>query len=91
MNDLIELVSIEMPKLLERISDFYDENNAESFKKEIHKLKSSITIFGVARGKELIYEMETEISETHSLDNIEDKMNELLEISFKLLKELANI
>ena len=91
VNDLIELVSIEMPKLLERISDFYDENNAESFKKEIHKLKSSITIFGVARGKELIYEMETEISETHSLDNIEDKMNELLEISFKLLKELANI
>ena len=91
VNDLIELVSIEMPKLLERISDFYDENNAESFKKEVHKLKSSITIFGVARGKELIYEMETEISETHSLDNIEDKMNELLEISFKLLKELANI
>ena len=31
--------------------------------------------------------MEAEISETHSLD----KMNELLEISFKLLKELANI
>jgi CheY-like chemotaxis protein len=91
VNDLIELVSIEMPKLLERISDFYDENNAESFKKEVHKLKSSITIFGVARGKELIYEMENEISETHTLDNIEDKMNELLEISFKLLKELANI
>jgi CheY-like chemotaxis protein len=91
VNDLIELVSIEMPKLLERISDFYDDNNAESFKKEIHKLKSSITIFGVARGKELIYEMETQISETHSLENIEDKMNELLEISFKLLKELANL
>ena len=91
VNDLIELVSIEMPKLLERISDFYEDNNAESFKKEIHKLKSSITIFGVARGKELIYEMETEISETHSLENIEDKMNELLEISFKLLKELANL
>ncbi len=91
VNDLIELVSIEMPKLLERISDFYEDNNPESFKKEIHKLKSSITIFGVARGKELIYEMENEISETHSLDNIEDKMNELLEISFKLLKELANL
>jgi hypothetical protein len=35
--------------------------------------------------------METEISETHSLDNIEDKMNELLQISFKLLKKLINI
>jgi len=35
--------------------------------------------------------METEISETHSSDNIEDKMNELLQISFKLLKELINI
>ena len=91
VNDLIELVSIEMPKLLERISDFYEENNAESFKKEIHKLKSSITIFGVVRGKELIYEMESQISDTHSLENIEDKMNELLEISFKLLKELANL
>ena len=91
VNDLIELVSIEMPKLLDRISDFYEDDNAESFKKEIHKLKSSITIFGVARGKELIYEMETQISETHTLENIEDKMNELLEISFKLLKELANL
>jgi len=80
-----------MPKQLERVSDFYEENNPESFKKEIHKLKSSITIFGVTRGKELIYEMENEIAETHSLDNIEDKMNELLEISFKLLKELANL
>ncbi len=91
VNDLIELVSIEMPKLLERISDFYEDDNPESFKKEIHKLKSSITIFGVVRGKELIYEMETEISETHSLANVETKMNELLEISFKLLKELANL
>lgn len=88
--ELVELVSTEIPKLLGRILDFYELKNAESFKKEIHKLKSSITIFGIDRGKELIYEMESSISETHSLEGMEHKLKELQLICNQLLIELKN-
>gem|GEM_PF-7110492 len=85
MNDL---VIIQIPKLLIRIDDFNESNNFESFKKEIHKLKSSITIFGVNRAKELIYEMEMSISETKYLLGTSLKLNELKETYAALLVEL---
>lgn len=88
--ELVELVSTEMPKLLNRIMDFHELKNAESFKKEIHKLKSSITIFGIDRGKQLIYEMESNISETASLEGVDFKLKELQLICNQLLFELKN-
>lgn len=89
--ELIDIVLVEMPKLLAVILEHNADRNSVLLRKEIHKLKASITIFGLVKGQELIFEMENILDETNSVEGIQDSLKELDEICSVLLTELGKI
>ena len=91
VKELIGIVSVEMPKSLELINQFYSDELAIPLRKEIHKLKASITIFGIIEGRDLIYEMEDWIDENNTVNGLESNIISLNNLCLKLLKELKSI
>jgi PAS domain S-box-containing protein len=87
MKELLEVVRVEMPKSLLSIEKYYSNENALELRREIHKLKASITIFGIGRGQDLIFQMETKIDETDSVNGIGNSLTELIGICSLLLEE----
>lgn len=89
--ELIEIVSVEMPKSLKNIKRYNEDKNAILLRKEVHKLKASITIFGIVKCQELIYEVENSLDETNSVDEVQSKLIEINEICLILLEEMKKI
>ncbi len=88
IRELVEIVSVELPKSLKIITNLFSSKDADKLKKEIHKVKASITIFGVSRGQELIYEIESSIANDHSVEGLKPKLDEFFSICKVLLSEL---
>ena len=91
MQELIEIVLVEIPKSLELINQYYTTEEAENLRKEAHKLKASIAIFGIEKGQKLIFDMENKIFESNSVDGLEEMVLDLNNICLELLKALRAI
>ncbi|GEM_PF-515140 len=91
IHELVEIVSVELPKSLKLITDLFEAGEADLLKKEVHKVKASITIFGVTRGQELLIEIENKLTEDHSVIGLKPKLDEFFAIGKDLLLELEGL
>lgn len=91
VKELIEIVAVELPKSLNLVNELYKSNQPLKFKMEIHKLKASITIFGIVRGQDLIYQMENSVEMTDTIDGIDILFREFNVICLHLIKEIESL
>lgn len=77
------------PKALDRISDFYANQQWDKLYKEAHRIKPSLKYLGMNRASELIIEIEKQAKFRHISDDLENKIEEFVRICSGALDELS--
>ena len=89
--EMVDLVALELPKFIVKIEKLNSENKPSELKKEIHKLKSTIGILGLDKGKKLINDMEKELVSSSSVFCVKDELVLLLEMCNNLKQEIKEL
>ena len=89
--EMVDLVALELPKFIVKIEKLNSENKPSELKKEIHKLKSTIGILGLDKGKKLINDMEKELVSSSSVFCVKDEVVLLLEMCNNLKQEIKEL
>ena len=89
--EMVDLVAVQLPKMTLKISNFSKEGNALELKKSIHKLKSTIGVLGLDKGKKLIIEMEKTLAQSNSVSDVTFELELLLEMCENLQQEIKEL
>lgn len=77
------------PAALDRISEFYDDEQWDKLYKEAHRIKPSLKYLGMSRASELVLEIEKQAKSRKISDDLERDIEEFVSICSKALDELS--
>lgn len=76
------------PKSLDKLTDYYADQQWDKLYKEAHRIKPSLKYLGMSRASELIIEIEKQARSRQISDDLGSKIQEFKTICSKALDEL---
>lgn len=77
------------PEALDKLSDYYANQQWDKLYKVAHRMKPSLKYLGMKRASELILEIEKQARSQQISDDLENQIQEFTTICFKALDELS--
>lgn len=75
INQMVSIFIFQAPKEIKNIRKLFVENKMEDMAKVSHKMKSTVSIFGLKRTVALLNELELFINEDHKMENVASKID----------------